>query len=131
MMRKQCCLLALQAELFSKLSGSLGCGVYDVPPDGAAYPYVSIGEDDASDAGTKNSHGDEVTCLFHIWSRSAGFMEAKTIMADIVGILTAVSFSVPGFQVAMMRVIYRNVSNDPDGVTRHGVLWVGFQLFQE
>ena len=129
-MIKSCPLIPIQKALYEKLRESVGVDVYDIAPDSAAYPYITIGDDSASDAGSKLDHGDDISSTIHVWSRSFGLMEAKQLMADIVEALTNSSLIVPGFQVGFKTISYRHVFNDPDGVTRHGVLRVEHTLYQ-
>ena len=44
-------------------------GVYDKPPEGNEFPYVTLGESICSDHSTKTTTGMEQILSVHIWSR--------------------------------------------------------------
>ena len=65
----------LQKSLFSRLNGGSIVdennqsitGVFDDVPEGTAYPYVVIGEETATNIGTKDKDMHEYTQTIHVW----------------------------------------------------------------
>ena len=119
---------ALQTAIYSKLSNDsnltsvLGASVFDDIPENTPYPYVQLGEDDASDYSTKDQNGSEVAVNIDIWSRYRGSLEAKNIMDRIHTLLHDSSLSVTGSNFINMRFEFSDIIRDPDGITRHGVM---------
>lgn len=123
-------LFPLQQALYGRLTASLSCPVYDQVPEGAAYPYVTLGEDTAADWSTKLTPGQEVTHTLHVWSRAAGFKECKQIGDQVIQSLTGAALAVAGFRVEVVRLEMNEVLRDPDGVTRHGVIRFRFNIWE-
>jgi len=122
--------LELQKAIFSKLDGDATLtalatgGIHDhVSQDGTSFPHVAIGEHSATDDSTMGKAGQVVLNNIHIWSRYRGTKETRQIMERIYDLLHKSSLSVAGFSFAgMMHEFSSNVSLDPDGITRHGVM---------
>ena len=70
--------LALQGALHTLLSSSLT--VYDAVPQGAAFPYVTVGDDTLVNWSAKGEGKVEITTTIHTWSRYTGRRECKEIM---------------------------------------------------
>jgi hypothetical protein len=115
---------AVQAALYDALDGNLdGPEVYDGPPQGAAEPYVEIGETTTTDDSTKSADGQTHTITLHIWSRDAGQMEAKRIMKRIHDLLHRQAANVSGERGdAWWSVGYTTTQREPDGLTVHGIM---------
>jgi len=119
---------ALQTAIYSKLSADnnltavLGAKVFDDVPENTPYPYIQLGEDNASDYSTKDQTGSEVTVNVDVWSRYRGSLEAKNIMDRIHTLLHDSSLSVTGSNFINMRFEFSDIIRDPDGITRHGVM---------
>ena len=79
----------LQKSLFSRLNGGsivdendqAITGVFDDVPEGTAYPYVVIGEETATNIGTKDKDMHEYTPTLHVWSQYRGMRDV--IQTDI------------------------------------------------
>ena len=118
---------ALQSSVYSTLSNdntlssTYGASVFDVPED-TSYPYITIGEDNISEFGTKDLDGTTSTMTIHIWSEYKGSKETKQIMDRIHDLLHDSSLSVSGFNLINMRFEFSDIMRDPDGITRHGVM---------
>ncbi len=97
--------------------------VYDDVPEGAAYPYVVMGEMTGRDWSDKFEPGQEVYSTIHIWSQYKGRKEA-TEMGD--AILQALSKSpldlAPNFRAVLQELDMNELIIDIDGKTRHGIL---------
>lgn len=123
----------LQAAIYAKLTGNsalmaLITGVYaDVqqPLDAgsdAAFPYVTIGQDNASSWDTKTEFGTEALCQIDIWSRSNNFTQAKTIGSAITDALHQQPLTITGASHVLTFQQSEVYSKDPDGHTKRGML---------
>lgn len=123
-------LFLLQAAIYQKLKNALSCPVYDKVPDGAAMPYVALGEDTATDWSTKLEAGQEVTHTLHVWSEYNGMKEAKQIMDTIIQVLTETPLTVEGFFVVMARLDMVETMRDPGG-SQHGIVRFRFKIQEQ
>ncbi|WP_102867638.1 DUF3168 domain-containing protein [Pseudovibrio exalbescens] len=107
------------------------CAVVDHRPQYAHYPFIEIAgfefvEDDAQCA----PGGSHVLTL-HIWSRGRGQSEVKQIMVEIYERLHDKCPAIAGLSTCFTRVDQTRVLNDPDGMTRHGVMTIQFTCRKE
>lgn len=128
-------LLPLQISLFNRLSNDADLskkvtGVFDSMPKNQSYPYISLGEDTANDWSTKTTTGEEITHTLHVWSRYDGKKEVKEIMNLILEAFSQPLSLDSGFIVEFSTVELMEVLNDPDGITRHGVMRLRFKISQ-
>lgn len=120
--------LAAQQAIFTRINGSVGASVYDhVPqlPSGqpsANFPYVVIGNDTFVAWDTDDQLGADITVTIHVWSRAKGMDEAKTIAGAIYDRLHRVALSIPGYHVIDCLCEFTEFRNDPDNLTRHGIV---------
>jgi len=120
-------LLALQKAIYDRLSQALTCTIYDSVPQGAAMPYVTIGEDTAIDWSTKLENGQEVTHTLHIWSDYEGAKEVKQITDEVVQAITFQPLELEGFYMVIAMLDMTEVIRDPDGY-RHSVVRFRFKI---
>jgi|TARA_R100000149_G_scaffold29743_1_gene11423 hypothetical protein len=119
---------ALQSAIYStlnsdsNLTSTLGAGVFDDVTEGTDTPFVTIGEDTASEYDTKDLDGAETTINIDVWSEYKGSKECKQIMDRIHDLLHDSNISVTGFNLVNLRFEFSDIIRDPDGVTRHGVM---------
>ena len=119
---------ALQSAIYSALNGdsnltsTLGASVFDDVTEGTSTPFITIGEETATEFDTKDLAGSENTINIHIWSEYKGSKETKQIMDRVHDLLHDSSLSVTGFNLVNMRFEFSDIIRDPDGVTRHGVM---------
>lgn len=121
--------LALQKAIYDRLKGNLAYPVYDHVPDGAAMPYITLGEDTTTDWSTKPVAGVEVTHTVHVWSDYSGMAEVKRIINEVVQVLTESPLSVEGFSVVLAKVDFMETMRDPEGF-RHGVVRLRFKVHE-
>ncbi len=115
---------AIQKAVYAALAGDAVLatkvtGIFDGPPDGQAFPYVTLGEATERPADTFAGRGNEATMTLHIWSQAASFGEALGILAEINRILDRAALAVTGFKTVMCAYEWSETLRDPDGVTRH------------
>lgn len=119
---------ALQSAIYSALNGdsnltsTLGASVFDDVTEGTSTPFITIGEETATEFDTKDLAGSENTINIHIWSEYKGSKETKQIMDRVHDLLHDSSLSVTGFNLVNMRFEFSDIIRDPDGVTRHGIM---------
>lgn len=130
MVKQRSPLLGLQKALYDRLKAKLTIPIYDAVPEGAAFPYITIGEDSATDWSTKLTPGQEVESTIHIWSRYAGMAEVKQLIDQVIQSLTAAPLDLTpfGWQCVVHALVYNATERDPDGITRHSVLRFRFRL---
>ena len=120
----------LQKSLFSRLNGGSIVdennqsitGVFDDVPEGTAYPYVVIGEETATNIGTKDKDMHEYTQTIHVWSQYRGMRDVKEIMEQIYTLLNDYSITVSGASAISLRHEFQTTLTEGDGLTRHGVM---------
>lgn len=120
----------LQQAIFSKLNGaslvdydgSAITGVFDDVPEQTNYPYVVIGEETATEAGTKDVDAHEHTLTIHVWSQYRGLQDIKKIMQQIYTQLHNTAITVSGANLVNIRHEFENTLLEQDGITRHGVM---------
>lgn len=114
----------LQAAVYAALSGaSVASGrVYDRVPETAAFPYVTIGDEQVVDDSSDCQKGWEVFLDIHCWSRpSAGSKaEVKALAASVVDVVEAIT-TISGFTLVQILHETSRFLRDPDGLTEHGI----------
>jgi len=121
--------LAFQQAVYAALAASAAvkalvgdpARVYDDVPEGAAFPYISIGDGTVADWGTKTTIGAEVTLTLHAWSRHGGRKEAKQILDAVHGALHQQPLAMAGHTPLDVRFEFAEDFLDEDGLTRHAV----------
>lgn len=122
----------LQGLLFRTLSGNpdiiaLAGGVYDrVPADPyrGKTAYISFGPSDVIDDGADCISSGEHTVQLDVWSKAVGQVEAKRLVFLIYKALHEQDLQLTENGMAEIRVDFRRVFADPDGLTSHGIATV-------
>lgn len=126
----------LQKAIYERLSGydpliQKITGVFDDAPREQEVPYITIGEVTATDWGTKVNDGEDITITLHCWSEYPGQKEVKEILSLMLEALSSEPLSLEGgFSLDFGRLDMLEVIDDPDGVTKHGILRVRFLISQ-
>ncbi len=115
----------LQQALYARIQSAMGpfsaTGVYDHVPQGAALPYIVIGDDLATPADTDDSCDSEHAVTIHTWSASRGQRETKEIQQAIYAALHREPMLIAGAVVVGCHLESQETFLDEDGLTRHGV----------
>lgn len=117
----------LQTAIFARLNGdttlvtTLGAKVYDTVPDGAAFPYVAIGDVTEVFGDTMGKTGRDITVTIHAWSQYPGMKQVKEIASRVDELLDRWLPSVSGWNATHFLQEFFETFRDPDGITRHGV----------
>lgn len=120
--------LELQGALVARLKADatlgalIGSRVYDQPPDGATFPYFTIGEaqflrDDATCVS-----GGRIYLTMHAWSRAVGFPEVKRIADAVVESVHLAPITLPTNHLISIMHRQTDAFRDPDGLTSHAVI---------
>jgi len=99
--------------------------VYDGPPPGAEFPYVSFGPSDFTPDDAECIVGREETIQLDVWSNDSGRLNPCKEIADTVkASLHEFAGALTVHALVSLRVTSVRVFLDPDGITAHGVLTV-------
>ncbi|MBB3396873.1 DUF3168 domain-containing protein [Rhizobium sp. BK060] len=102
-------------------------GVYDrVPPSpyGTKNAYISFGPSDVVDDSADCSISGAHTFQIDVWSKEVGQVEAKAIVDLVFRALHEQELTMTDNALAEIRVDFRRVFTDRDGLTTHGVVSV-------
>lgn len=121
---------ALRASTaLSVLTGGVA-RIFDHVPDEVAFPYVRIGEHQEVDDSTTADRGFEVYSTVHTWSRASGRVEVKALNAAVRDALDA-PLTLTGFRLVSRDFVDARVMDDPDGLTKHGVVTLRYLIRPE
>src|SRR3546814_11066640 len=98
------CSSDLRADV--ELAGQLS-GVFDAPPPGQAYPYLSFGPDVMSDAGHKTGEGRLHRLQLSLWDDRPDRRRLMELMSLVENALTALAGDIGGHRLVSFRQIGR------------------------
>jgi hypothetical protein len=104
------------------LTSLIGGRIYDPVPPTAAFPYISIGEDQVLPDLAQCYDGADVISTLHVWSRKIGYGEVKRVAAALESALTNATFALTGFRLVDKLFESTRYMRDPDGLTSHAVV---------
>jgi hypothetical protein len=96
--------------------------VYDQPPKGPQFPYVTLGDDQTVPDRGQGYDGSDVSLTIHTWSRAQGFPETKRMLEAIRASLTDAPLALTGHRLIDLAMAESRALRDPDGITSHGVI---------
>ena len=121
--------LALRAAIHHALSTDSGltaalggARVYDAPPRGATFPYVTLGEARVSDASADDGPTQEHLLTLHAWSRQGGHKEAHGIAGALLHALDDAPLTPDGHRLINLRFAVADIRRESDGRTYHAVV---------
>ncbi|MFL0365379.1 DUF3168 domain-containing protein [Pseudobacillus sp. 179-B 2D1 NHS] len=122
----------LQQAVFQRLSSDpvlsgMITGVFDSVEEDQAYPYVVIGEPNQVPFDTKNTFGEEISIVIHVWSNYAGKKEAYNILSAC---LKALSYKLDIQDFELLKVEKRGMTvfDDINPDIKHGVLRMRYTI---
>lgn len=132
-------LYELQVALYQKLKAvlePLGIRVYDEPPSGAAFPYLTLGEETAAAYMSKTFDGLEVTTTFHLFNTAAG---KGTIKRQSMLVLDALRDPVilrenlfaDSLRLDMFQVFSEDPGQPGGPIVKHAVIRYRFKIRKE
>lgn len=118
----------VQAAIYAALTGAspaICAGrIYDDVPQDVTFPFVELGESQALADDVACAEGKDEFVTLHVWSRDRSKKAVKAIIGQIHEVLHAASLGVAGRSSAHAFVRDSRVLNDPDGITRHGIVTI-------
>jgi hypothetical protein len=119
---------ALQSAVFAALSGDatmqslIDTRLYDAVPRNPVFPYVVLGDDKETNAGTATEEGSEHIFTIAAWSRHGGHAESKSIADAIRFRLNNATLSLDGHALVDLRFLDCEYARDSDGHTYSATL---------
>jgi hypothetical protein len=121
--------VALRAAIYDALRADAplaavlgGPKIYDEPPRGAAFPYVTLGETRLSDFSAGDDPAIEHQLTLHAWSRQGGHREAELIAAALLQALDDAPLPLADHRLVNLRFALADVRRDADGRTYHALI---------
>lgn len=124
---------AFQDALLARLSADAGvqavlgdpARIYDGAPNGAAYPYLTVGRGVSEVRDAADADLIEHRLTLHLWTRDIARRETKDMLGVIRAAAHEASFALAGGAVLIScRVVYADVFRTSDSRLAHGVLRV-------
>ncbi|PZN50087.1 MAG: DUF3168 domain-containing protein [Proteobacteria bacterium] len=111
--------LAEDPALVAALGGSK---IFDRPPAGVAFPYITFGRTSIHDWSTDTEGGTEQLLTLHIWSKSRGRKQALEIMECVRARLDRARVEPEGHHLIDLRLEYAETRFDDDIDVYHGLM---------
>jgi hypothetical protein len=99
-----------------------GSRIYDEPPRGAEFPYVTLGEARLTDASSDGGLTQEHQLTLHVWSRNGGHREAHVIAGALLQALDDAPLSPDGQRLVNLRFSIADIRREGDGRTYHALV---------
>lgn len=100
--------------------------IYDFVPDGAAFPYIQIGDDTVVEDGDDTARGFECTITLHVFDQGRSRKRVKEIMGAIADTLDRreAALPMPNFYcyLCMFDFSETNIDQDSTGLYPHGII---------
>jgi len=111
--------LVADAALVNVLGGPK---IYDEPPRGVAFPYVTLGESRIADFSTGSETGEEHQLTLHAWSREGGHKQAHLIAGALLSALDDAPLELADNHLVNFRFAVGDVRREADGRTYHALV---------
>jgi hypothetical protein len=99
-----------------------GPRVYDEPPAGVSFPYVTLGEARVIDWSTGTERGEEHQLTLHAWSRQGGHNEAHLVAGALLQALDDAPLVLTDHHLVNLRFALADVRREADGRTYHALV---------
>lgn len=109
----------------------VGSRIYDAPPPDVVLPFISFGPSDGVPDDADCITGLTEVLQIDCWSVQAGKREIKEIVNAVKSALHGFEVEPDGAALVGLRVVLWRVMDDPDGVTRHGVVQIEAQMEED
>jgi hypothetical protein len=120
---------ALQRGIYEALAGFSGlttllggARIYDDAPQGAAFPFIILGQSVVRDWSTGTEVGAEHELTLHVWSRTGGKKQVQEIIEAIRAALHDQPLMLADHHLINLRHEFSEARLDPDGDTFHGIV---------
>lgn len=122
----------LQQAIYNRLSSDatisgMVTSVFDSVKKDQPYPYIVIGEPSVLPFDTKNTFGEEISLVIHVWSDYQGKKECYSIIGACLNALSQ-RLDVTGFEVLKAGRTQMQVFDDIDPRIKHGVLRMQYTI---
>ncbi|MBN9598504.1 MAG: DUF3168 domain-containing protein [Afipia sp.] len=121
--------VALRAAIYDVLARDAGLAavlggarIYDEPPRGVAFPYVTLGEARLTDVSSDGGMTQEHQLTLHAWSRKGGHREAHLIAGTLLQALDDAPLSPDGHRLVNLRFSVADIRRESDGRTYHALV---------
>ncbi|MEQ1493236.1 MAG: DUF3168 domain-containing protein [Terricaulis sp.] len=104
------------------VQGVVADRVYDDPPPGVTFPYITIGRVESKPLDSSEREAFEHGLTLHVWSRYGGRAEALEVIAALRGCLHNAALNVADRRLVLLFAQFADVFRSGDGITTHGVL---------
>lgn len=105
--------LMLQRAMVAALSGV--APVFDAAPVDAAPPYLVIGPDVVTEAGSKTETSHDHRVTFSVWTHGPSVAPAKALLAEVEAALAGLAGGADGQRIVFARLVRSLVVPDPEG----------------
>lgn len=97
--------------------------VFDSVPDKKSYPYVTIQIKPTTNRDNEDFDGVEINYQINVWNQgtSQGDLAVQTIQKRIDELLNKQDICVEGWNVVSHKRTLVDITDDPDGRTKHGI----------
>lgn len=99
-----------------------GPKIYDEPPRGAAFPYVTLGEARVADFSAGGEQGEEHQLTLHAWSQQGGHKQAHLIAGALLSALDDAPLALADSHLINFRFSVADVRREADGRTYHALV---------
>ncbi len=99
-----------------------GVRIYDEPPRGVAFPYVTLGEARLTDVSSDGGATQEHQLTLHAWSRKGGHREAHLIAGTLLQALDDAPLAPDGHRLVNLRFSVADIRRENDGRTYHALV---------
>jgi hypothetical protein len=120
---------ALQRGIYQTLAGSAelttllgGARIYDDAPQGAAFPFITLGQSVIRDWSTGTENGAEHNVTLHVWSRIGGKKQVQEIIEAVRAALHDQPLMLADHHLINLNHEFSEARLDPDGDTFHGIV---------
>ena len=104
------------------LSTLIGGRVYDQPPAGTPFPYVTFGRTSLYDWSTGTESGTEQLFTLHVWSKAKGKKETLAVMEAARSVLEGARLPLETEHLVDLSLEFAEARHDEDLSVHHGLL---------
>jgi hypothetical protein len=96
--------------------------IYDDAPQGASYPFITLGQSVVQDWSMGTEEGSEHSLTLHVWSRAGGKKQVYEIIEAVKAVLHGQPLVLADHHLINLRHEFSEARPDPDGDTFHGIV---------
>lgn len=104
------------------ISDLVGTRIYDRVPDGAIFPYITIGEADETSNDVDCVNAFDLSLDVDVWSRDPGYKEAKEISNAVRNALRVPELTLQENALVLFRHRQTRIFRDDDALTSHAAI---------